>query len=72
MYNTAQNFQFLDRGARVLVVRANGGTVSVQCHAGGSNWVTSDTYDADIATEMFFGLALFRIVPAGGAEYDVL
>jgi hypothetical protein len=70
MYTDTQDFQFIDREPRVLVVKTNGGSVEVQCNAG-DYWITSDTYNADTATEMFFGNALIRIIPTGGAEFDI-
>lgn len=71
MYNTAQQFQFSDNASHVIVVKANGGSVSVECKAGAA-WVVTDTFAVDTATEMFFGSALFRVTPTGGAEFDVL
>ena len=70
MLTTTQHYQFTDREPRVLTVKANGGTVQVQVEAGAS-WITADTYTADTAVEVFFGGALVRVVPSGGAEYDV-
>lgn len=70
MYTDTQNFQFRDRLPRVLIVKANGGSVEVQCKAGDA-WVTSDTISESSAMEMFFGHALIRIVPTGGAEFDI-
>lgn len=70
MYTETQHFQFIDKAPRVLVVKTNGGSVTVECQAGAA-WVVTDTYATDTAVEMFFGSALFRIVPVGGAEYDL-
>jgi len=71
MIAVTKEFQFMYQpGNRVLIVKANGGTVTVECKAGDA-WVLTDTYSTDTAVEMFFGSALFRIVPVGGAEYDI-
>ena len=70
MFTDTQQFRIHDNESRVLTVKANGGTVQVQAQAGAS-WITADTYTADTAVEVFFGGALVRVVPSGGAEYDV-
>jgi hypothetical protein len=71
MIAVTKEFQFMYQpDSRVLVVKANGGTVTVEC-AAGSGCVVSDTYTADGAFEQFVGSAKFRIIPTGGAEYDI-
>jgi len=71
MIAVTKEFQFMyPPESRVLIVKTNGGAVTVECKAG-AEWVLTDTYSADTAVEMFFGSALFRIVPVGGAEYDI-
>ena len=72
MISVTTEFQFLHApGSRVLVVKANGGSVQLQVSAG-ATWITSDTYAVDTAVEVFLGGARVRVVPAGGAEYDLL
>ena len=71
MLTETQHYQFYDRAPRVLTVKANGGSVVVQAQAGAS-WITTDTYTTDAAVEVFFGRSLVRVVPSGGAEFEVL
>ena len=72
MLNVTKEYQFLYAPeSRILGVEANGGSVAVQVYTDGQ-WLTSDTYAQDTVVELYFGTALFRIVPTGGAEYSVL
>lgn len=56
---------------RILSVQANGGQVQVQVEHGPNVWVTSDTVTESGASEIFFGYARVRIVPSGGATFEV-
>lgn len=58
-------------GTSVLTVVANGGSVSVQVEHSPGVWVTSDEVSADGVFTIFFGYANVRIVPSGGAEFEV-
>lgn len=71
MYNSQIERQFNDNNVRVLSVRANGGSLQVQKKVG-NNWITANTYSADISLPMVFGKGTpTRFVPAGGAEFEV-
>lgn len=56
---------------RILSVQANGGSVAVQVEHAPGVWITSDTIAETGVYEVTFGHALVRIVPAGGASYQV-
>lgn len=56
---------------RILSVMANGGQVLIQVEHAPGVWVTSDTITEDGASEIFFGEARVRIVPSGGATWEV-
>lgn len=70
MPTTTQDYQFFDGQPRVLAVKANGGSVSVQVYVG-SSWVESDVYTFDTAAVMQLGKSRVRIVPSGGAEFEL-
>jgi hypothetical protein len=55
---------------RLLIVRANGGSLAVEKRVG-DNWVVADTFAADGAHLMNFGLGPVRFTPTGGAEYSI-
>lgn len=57
-------------GKATLVVRANGGSVAVEKKVEG-NWVTVDTFAADGAWQMDFGMSATRITPSAGAAFEV-
>jgi len=66
-----RTFEHFKGQERVLTVQANGGTVQVQVEHESGVWITSDTISADIVSVITFGHALVRIVPSGGATYEV-
>ncbi|WP_032632866.1 hypothetical protein [Pseudomonas syringae] len=53
-----------------LVVKANGGSVTVQIQAGDS-WINTDTLWKDGAYQLSVPPATIRIVPAAGAAFEV-
>jgi hypothetical protein len=55
---------------RLLIVRANGGSLAVEKRVG-DNWIVADTFAADGAHLMNFGLGPVRFTPTGGAEYSI-
>lgn len=59
-----------DLGRATLVVKANGGSLAVEKKVEGG-WVTVDTFAADGAWQMDFGLSPTRFTPSGGAAYEV-
>ncbi|WZI39341.1 hypothetical protein RYH72_003007 [Pseudomonas syringae pv. actinidiae] len=60
-----------DRTMKVtLAVKANGGSVSVQIQAG-DNWINTDTFWKDGAYQLSIPPATIRIVPSGGAAFEV-
>ncbi len=60
-----------DRTMKVtLVVKANGGSVTVQIQAGDS-WINTDTLWKDGAYQLSVPPATIRIVPAAGAAFEV-
>jgi len=56
--------------ARMLIIRANGGSLAVEKRVG-DNWVVADTFAADGAHLMNFGPGPVRFTPTGGAEYSI-
>lgn len=58
-------------GKATLVVKANGGSLAVEKKVEGA-WVTVDTFAADGAWQMEFGMSSTRFTPTGGAAYEVL
>ena len=60
--------QYLGKAA--LIVKANGGSVTVEKKVEGA-WVVVDTFAADGAWQMDFGLSATRITPVGGAAFEV-
>lgn len=57
-------------GKATLIVTANGGSVAVEKQVEGS-WVTVDTFAADRAWQMNFGMSLTRITPNASAAFEV-
>lgn len=57
-------------GKATLIVKANGGSVAVEKQVEGA-WVTVDTFAADGAWPMDFGMSPTRFTPAGGAAFEV-
>jgi len=71
MQNTTKE-ELYGRAMRItLAVQANGGSVSVQMRMGASTWVTTDTFWADGAYPLDIPPATVRIVPTGGAAFEV-
>lgn len=66
-----REFPHLRGHERILSVQANGGTVTIQVEHAPGVWITSDTIAADDVSRIYFGEALVRIVPSGGATYKV-
>ena len=60
-----------DRSPRILAIKSNGGTVTLEVKVG-SSWLLTDTYTADTVVEIYFGHASLRISPTGGAEFELL
>ncbi|PVZ19905.1 MULTISPECIES: hypothetical protein [unclassified Pseudomonas] len=58
-------------GRATLVVKANGGSVTVEKMVEGG-WVVVDTFAADGAWQMDFGQSTTRITPYAGAAFEVL
>lgn len=57
-------------GERTLVVKANGGSVTVEKRVG-ADWVVTDTITADGAYRLNLGQTPTRFTPTGGAAYEV-
>jgi uncharacterized protein YjhX (UPF0386 family) len=57
--------------SRILVVKANGGSVAVEKMVEGQ-WVTVDTFTEDGAWPMSLGISQTRFTPSNGAFYEVL
>lgn len=57
-------------GQTMLIVKANGGSVTVEKQAGES-WVVTDTFTADGGYLLQLGNSATRFTPAGGAVYEV-
>lgn len=55
---------------RMLIIRANGGSLAVEKQIGDS-WIVADTFTQDGAHLMNFGLGPVRFTPTGGAEYSI-
>ncbi|QGT84562.1 hypothetical protein [Pseudomonas coronafaciens] len=53
-----------------LAVKANGGSVTVQIQAGDS-WIITDTFWSDGGYPLSIPPATIRIVPTGGAAFEV-
>lgn len=72
VYTTQQVFPARSVGGkgRVLVVDANGGSVTVEYRIG-ENWIVEDVITTDGAFEFENNRSDVRITPAGGAEYAV-
>lgn len=70
MYTASQDMQFSDFDTRILVVKANGGSITIQKKVG-TSWIIADTYTADGAFPMIFGNQPVRFVPVNGCEYEV-
>ena len=58
---------------RTIVVKANGGTVEVFAPLDfeADEWISSGVYSADEVDFTFHGNCPLKIVPNGGAEYNV-
>lgn len=59
-----------DYGRKLLVVKANGGSVSVQKLVG-SDWVTTDTFAADGGFVLDLFNSATRFIPVGGAAFEI-
>ncbi|AQL36871.1 MULTISPECIES: hypothetical protein [Pseudomonas syringae group] len=57
-------------GQTLLIVKANGGSVTVEKQVGDS-WVVTDTFTADGGHLLQLGNSATRFTPAGGAAYEV-
>jgi hypothetical protein len=55
----------------LLMVEANGGTVTVAYQAPDETWITAAVIDDDGVYELNLRNAPVRFTPAGGAEYAV-
>jgi len=70
MYTAQQDMQFADFRTRILIVKANGGSITVQKKVG-TSWIITDTYTVDGAFPMMFGNTPVRFVPLNGCQYEV-
>lgn len=69
-YNTQKIFPASRVGGDdLLVVKTNGGSVTVECEIDGE-WITVYTFSEDGAYS-FTRRSDWRVTPAGGAVYDV-
>ena len=59
-----------DYGRKLLVVKANGGSVAVQKQVG-TDWVTTDTFSADGGYALDLFNSATRFVPTGGAAFEI-
>lgn len=59
-----------DYGRKLLVVKANGGSVAVQKLVG-TDWVTTDTFSADGGFILDLFNSATRFVPANGAAFEI-
>ncbi|AQL38325.1 MULTISPECIES: hypothetical protein [Pseudomonas] len=59
-----------DMGRTMLIVKANGGTVTVEKKAGES-WVVTDTFARDGGYLLELGSSYTRITPIAGAFFEV-
>jgi hypothetical protein len=57
-------------GKATLIVKANGGSVTVEKKVENA-WVIVDTFSADGAWRMDFGMSSTRITPLNGAAFEV-
>ena len=76
MYLTQQTFPPADipYGDRVLLIKANGGTVIVEAlmDLNTDLWVQTDVKSEDGGFILACGSATIRITPSGGASFDLL
>ncbi|MCQ3000443.1 hypothetical protein NLO98_11845 [Pseudomonas syringae] len=57
-------------GQTMLIVKANGGSVTVEKQVGAS-WVVTDTFTRDGGYLLQLGNSSTRITPAAGASFEV-
>ena len=57
-------------GRKLLVLKANGGSLTVQKQVG-ADWVTTDTFTADGGYPLELFNSSTRFVPTGGAAYEI-
>lgn len=76
MYLAQQTFSPADMpyGNRVLLIKANGGTVTVEAlmDLNTDLWVQTDVKSEDGGFILACGNATIRITPSGGASFDLL
>lgn len=73
VYTTEQIFErggSWPGGKPILVVQANGGSVTISVRHG-SGWVVSDTIAEDSVGELLVGQATIRITPDSGATFSI-
>lgn len=72
MYTTQNDFgPYPNKPSFVLTIKANGGSVALQFEHSPGVYVTSQTFSSNGAHQLLPGLAAFRLVPTGGAEYNL-
>lgn len=57
-------------GRKLLVVKANGGSIAVQKQVG-ADWVTTDTFSGDGGYPLDLYNSATRFVPTGGAVFEI-
>lgn len=70
-FNAQQTFSAIT-GRKVVSVKANGGSVVLECRHGTSPvvWITMKTYTVDTVEVLdFMDGRVYRFTPAGGATY---
>ncbi len=72
MYSATTPFgPFPERPEFTLTVKANGGTVALEVEHTPGVWDVAKSYDADGAHRLDLGSVSFRLVPAGGATFNL-
>lgn len=70
-FPTTETFEFAStRETRLLLVAANGGSVTIEVWDGDS-WHVADVYSVDVAKEYYTQGGKMRFTPAGGATYSL-
>lgn len=70
-FTDQKTFKFAPtREARILVIAANGGSVTIEIWDG-EGWHIADVYSADVTKEYYTQGAELRFTPTGGATYSI-